>query len=127
MVKNMRKEQIIFNFKEAEKEHERMFPLATPETQLRKLNEEFDEYVTATSVEEAYQEYGDLLFVCISFRRFAETHIIADALLERYYFSKPVEEQKLLMKYLQRAVNKVRIRIEKKEYNYKDGYYDRER
>ena len=104
-----------------------MFPLATPETQLMKLNEEFDEYITATSVEEAYEEYGDFLFVCISFRRFVKTHIIADALLEKYYFSKPVEEQKLLMKYLQRAVTKVKIRIEKKEYNYKDGYYDRER
>lgn len=123
----MKKEQIIFNFKEAEKEHKRMFPLATPETQLKKLNEEFDEYVTATSVEEAYQEYGDFLFVCISFRRFVKTHIIADALLERYFFSKPVEEQKTLMQYLQRAVNKVRIRIEKKEYQYKDGSYDRER
>ena len=123
----MRKEQIIFNFKEAEKEHKRMFPLATPETQLRKLNEEFNEYVTATSVEEAYQEYGDFLFVCISFRRFVKTHIIADALLERYYFSKAVEEQKLLMKYLQRDVTKVRIRMAKKEYKYKDGSYDRER
>ena len=123
----MKKEQIIFDFKEAEKEHKRMFPLATPKTQLKKLNEEFDEYVTATSVEEAYKEYGDFLFVCISFRRFAETHIIADALLEKYYFSKPIEEQKLLMKYLQRAVTKVRIRIAKKEYKYKDGSYDRER
>lgn len=123
----MKKEQIIFNFKEAEKEHKRMFPLATPETQLRKLNEEFDEYVTATSIEEAYEEYGDLLFVCISFRRFAETHIIADALLERYFFSKPVEEQKIFMKYLQESVNKVKIRIAKKEYKYKDGSYDRER
>ena len=123
----MRKEQIIFDFKEAEKEHKRMFPLATPETQLKKLNEEFDEYVTARSAEESYQEYGDFLFVCISFRRFAETHIIADALLEKYYFSKPIEEQKLLMKYLQRAVTKVRIRTAKKEYKYKDGSYDRER
>ena len=123
----MKRGQILFNFKEAEKEHKRMFPLATPETQLKKLNEEFDEYVTATSAEESYQEYGDFLFVCISFRRFAETHIIADALLEKYYFSKPIEEQKLLMKYLQRAVTKVRIRMAKKEYKYKDGSYDRER
>lgn len=123
----MKRGQILFDFKEAEKEHKRMFPLATPKTQLKKLNEEFDEYVTATSVEEAYKEYGDFLFVCISFRRFAETHIIADALLEKYYFSKPIEEQKIFMKYLQRAVTKVRIRIAKKEYKYKDGSYDRER
>lgn len=123
----MKRGQILFDFKEAEKEHKRMFPLATPETQLKKLNEEFDEYVTARSAEESYQEYGDFLFVCISFRRFADTHIIADALLEKYYFSKPIEEQKLLMKYLQRAVTKVRIRMAKKEYKYKDGSYDRER
>ena len=123
----MKKEQIIFDFKEAEKEHKRMFPLATPETQLRKLNEEWSEHATAASIEEAYEEYGDFLFVCMSFRRFVQTHIIADALLEKYYFSKPVEEQKTLMQYLQRAVNKVRIRVEKKEYNYKDGSYDRER
>lgn len=123
----MKKEQIIFDFKEAEKEHKRMFPLATPETQLRKLNEEWSEHATAASIEEAYEEYGDFLFVCISLRRFVETLIVAEALLDKYYFSYPVEEQKIFMKYLQEAVNKVRIRIEKKEYNYKDGSYDRER
>ena len=56
----MKKEQIIFDFKEAEKEHKRMFPLATPETQLRKLNEEWSEHATAASIEEAYEEYGGL-------------------------------------------------------------------
>lgn len=123
----MRNTQTLFNFLQAEKEHEAMFPRATPRSQLIKLNEEWREYQNSKSIEEAYQEYGDFLLVCISLRRFQETQLIADALLEKYYFSYPVEEQKILMKYLQKAVFKIKMRVENKEYYFKYGLYDRER
>ena len=123
----MRNQGLLFNFIQAEEEHKLMFPKATPRSQLIKLNEEWNEYQKSTSIEEAYQEYADFLFVCISLRRFPETQIIADALLDKYYFSYPIEEQKILMKYLQNVVDKCRIRMARKQYYFKNGLYDRER
>lgn len=123
----MKTSKTMFNFLQIEKEHEKMFPMATPRSQILKLNEEFHEYQKATSIDEAYQEYGDFLIVCISLRRFPETQLIAESLLEKYYFSYPIEEQKILMKYLQIAVFKIKMRVENKEYYFKDGLYDRVR
>lgn len=123
----MKTAKTMFNFLQIEKEHEKMFPMATPRSQILKLNEEFHEYQQATSIDEAYQEYGDFLIVCISLRRFPETQLIAESLLEKYYFSYPIEEQKILMKYLQIAVFKIKMRVENKEYYFKDGLYDRVR
>lgn len=54
----MKRGQILFDFKEAEKEHKRMFPLATPETQLKKLNEEFDEWVRKLKYDTFISEYN---------------------------------------------------------------------
>ena len=121
----MRNTQTLFNFLQAEKEHEAMFSRATPRSQLIKLNEEWSEYQNSKSIEEAYQEYGDFLLVCISLRRFQETQLIADALLEKYYFSYPVAEQKIFMKYLKKSVEKSKMRVAKKEYYFKNGLYDR--
>ena len=123
----MKTAKTMFNFLQAEKEHERLFRRATPRSQILKLNEEYNEYLKAGSIEEAYQEYADFLFVCISLLRFENTRIIADALLDKYYFSYSVEEQKILMKYLQKIVDKCRIRKAKKQYYFKNGIYDRER
>lgn len=123
----MKNAKTMFNFLQIEKEHEKMFPMATTRSQILKLNEEFHEYQQATSIDEAYQEYGDFLIVCISLRRFPETQLIAESLLEKYYFSYPIEEQKILMKYLQIAVFKIKMGVENKEYYFKDGLYGRVR
>lgn len=123
----MRNQGLLFNFIQAEEEHKLMFPKATPRSQLIKLNEEWNEYQKATSIEEAYQEYGDFILVCISLRRFPETQLVADALLEKYYFSYPIGEQKIFMKYLQKSIIKAKMRVENNEYYFKNGLYDRER
>ena len=102
-----------------------MFPRATPRSQLIKLNEEWREHQNSKSIEESYQEYGDFLLVCISLRRFPETQLIADALIDKYYFSYPIDEQKILMKYLKKSVEKSKMRVAKKEYYFKNGLYDR--
>lgn len=123
----MKRGQILFDFIQAEKEHRLIFRRATPQSQILKLNEKWEEYQNAKSTEEGCCKYGDFLFIIISLRRFRETQIIADALLDKYYFSYPVEEQKIFMKYLQNAIDNARIRMAKKQYYYKNGLYDQER
>lgn len=113
----------MYNFIQAEQDHAVIFPRANVKSQILKLNEEWKEYNNATSIEDALSEYGDFLLVCISLRRFSDTRLMADALLDKYYFSYPADEQKTFMKYIEKAVNKCRAR----PYYFKDGIYDRDR
>lgn len=98
------------NFQIALEFHKNIFPKATVISQLLHLNEEIEEMETASSLEKALDELGDILFVAISLLRFEETKIIAELVLDKYYFSYPVEEQKEFMKRLDKAVKKVESR-----------------
>ena len=117
----MKTAKSLFDFIQAEKEHRLIFRRATPRSQILKLNEKWEEYQNAKSTEEGCCKYGDFLFIIISLRRFKETQIIADALLDKYYFSRPLDEKRLCMKYLQKAVEKSKIKMVKREYFYKKG------
>lgn len=115
------------DFQKALSIHKELFPMASVHSQLLQFNEEKEEYETAETVEEAYCEYGDLLFVIISLLRFEETREVASVLLDVYYFSYPVDEQKTLMKYLCQAIMKVKARCDDKKYKLVDGVYKRDK
>ena len=115
------------DFQKALSIHKELFPMASVHSQLLQFNEEKTEYETAESIEEAYCEYGDLLFVIISLMRFEETREVAGLLLDMYYFSYPIEEQKTFMSYLAKAIMKVKVRCADKKYKLIDGVYKRDK
>lgn len=113
------------NFEQALIIHKKLFPKATYRSQILKFNEEFDEYNTAEALEDVKNEYGDLLFVIISMRRFPETSKIAEILLDKYYFNYSIDQRKRFMKYLERAVEKVKQRCSENRYQFVNGIYTR--
>lgn len=108
------------DFVQALEKHKEIFPLATVESQIDKFNEEFEELQNANEDEYA-DEYGDLMFVILSFRRFEKLRPLSKVLLNKYYFSKRVENRKQIMKMLAAAIK----RCEKREYYYEHGIYKR--
>jgi uncharacterized protein YabN with tetrapyrrole methylase and pyrophosphatase domain len=115
------------DFQEALSIHKELFPKANVRSQLLQFNEEKAEYETADNIEDAYNEYGDLIFVIISLMRFEETREIATLLLDIYYFSYPIEEQNIFMNHLAKAITKVRARCADKKYKLIDGIYKRDK
>lgn len=109
------------DFREAINKHKQLFPKATVESQLFKLNEEYAELQDAKGTDNYENEYGDLLFVILSLRRFASTQAIAEILLDKYYFSKRVTTRKRIMRFLDAAIK----RVEKRHYYYEKGLYYR--
>lgn len=51
------------------KEHEELFPLATFESQIWKLEEEVTEVAEAKNIDEIIKEYADCVIVCIGLYR----------------------------------------------------------
>lgn len=52
-------------------EHKKLFPLADLQGQVMKLDEELDEYLKATTMEEKIKELADCIICCIGIFRWA--------------------------------------------------------
>ena len=79
------------------KEHEKLFPNATAESQLWKLEEEIAEYQDAIGFEESLKEMADIVIVCAGLYRWcpllAETlyNTVNDGAM--YYWENDLEEE----------------------------------
>lgn len=112
-------------FQEIVKIHERLFPNATLAGQWQQFGEELSEYLSARTVSEALDEFGDLLFVIISIMRWDEKS--ANHLLGMFYFEYPVNEQKVIMKRIEKAIKKVEERCSRNLYVCDNGHYTRKK
>ena len=63
----------MINLEKLSKEHEALFPNATLESQVWKLEEEIKEYRDATSVEQLIKEAADVIIVCAGLFRWCPT------------------------------------------------------
>lgn len=108
--------------------HEKLFPKATPYSQLHQLNEELGELFTAETDGQKHEETGDVLFVAVSLLRWPETKNIGNAILYQYYFSKEDEMVKFnMIKYLDKSIEKCKKRISEQRYEFVNGLYKREK
>lgn len=79
------------------KEHEKLFPKATLESQVWKLEEEIAEYQEAKGFEESLKEMADIVIVCGGLYRWcpllAETIYCERAQYTLYYWEDELEEE----------------------------------
>ena len=69
------------------KEHEKLFPKATLESQVWKLEEEIDEFRNAETSSQRIQECADILIVCFGLFRWCKR--TAEITFNRYFFDVP--------------------------------------
>lgn len=117
----------MISFQKIEFWHARKFPLATPQSQILHLGEEVEEYKKAKTETERYFELADIVIVCISFRRFTTTRLLADDLLNFYYFSKDNGEKTIIERYIKEKINIINHRINMNLYCWNGVDYDRNR
>ena len=121
-ITNLIKENKMY-FEEYVKIHEKIFPQATSESQLKKFCEEYREFGEAEEHNNFMEEWGDSLFVAISLQRFKESQNLAELLIDNLYHRYSEIEQKKIKKYLDKAVQKVQSRT----YTFVNGEYVREK
>lgn len=107
--------------------HKKLFPRATVHSQITQLNEELKELSEAYSTENRNEELGDVINVAVSLMRFEETKNIACYILDKFYFSQNIEEQKRRIKYYERALEKCKKRISDERYYFVNGLYKRDK
>lgn len=108
--------------------HEKLFPRATPYSQLNQLNEELGELNEAETEGQKHEELGDVLVVAVSLLRFKETKNIGRAILNLYYYSEEDEKKRFeLMKYFEKCIHKCKERISEKRYEFVNGVYKRDK
>lgn len=106
--------------------HEKLFPKATPYSQLTQLNEELGELSIAETEGQKHDETGDVLVVAVSLLRFEETKYIGQAILNLYYYSEEDEKKRFqLMKYFEKSISKCKKRVSEQRYMFVDGLYKR--
>lgn len=115
------------NFQIGLQTHKKLFPKATEYSQILQLDEELRELSEAYTTENIKEEIGDVLVVAVSLRRFKRTQNISKFILDKMYFDKPIKEQKKLMKYFEKALNKCAKRISEERYYYLNGLYLRDK
>lgn len=71
------------NIEELSKEHEQLFPNASPESQFWKLEEEINEFEQAKTFEQKIKELADIRIVCAGLYRFFPK--TAKAVMISYY------------------------------------------
>lgn len=108
--------------------HEKLFPKATPYSQLTQLNEELGELKNAETEGQKHEETGDVLMVGVSLLRFKETKFIGESILQLYYFNIEDDSERFkLMKYLDKAIDKCKKRVSEKRYEFVNGLYKRDK
>ena len=105
--------------------HKQLFPKATYKSQLLHYNEEILELENATSTEEYREELADVVIVVISLMRFEETKQVAENLLKFHYFNLPLAEKETMQKYIDKCVDKVKLRVSDNRYILANGRYIR--
>ena len=105
--------------------HKQLFPKATYKSQLLHYNEEILELENATSTEEYREELADVIIVVISLMRFEETKQVAENLLQFHYFNLPLAEKETMQKYIDKCVDKVKLRVSDNRYILANGRYIR--
>ena len=105
--------------------HKQLFPKATYKSQLLHYNEEILELENATSTEEYREELADVVIVVISLMRFEETKQVAENLLQFHYFNLPLAEKETMQKYIDKCVDKVKLRVSDNRYILANGRYIR--
>lgn len=104
--------------KKMSKEHKKLFPRATLETQVKKLEEEINEVIEADGYNEIVDELADCLIVCCGIYRFAKKVALNNAsnfvgIAEAFGF------KSILFK---RAEEKWKINLSRK-WSYRNGKY----
>ena len=98
-------------------EHKKLFPLADLQGQVMKLDEELNEYLTATTMEEKIKELADCIICCIGIFRW--TNLVSRAYLSFIYSRINKDLYKDIIKEVN---NKWQININR-TWEYKDGKY----
>lgn len=107
--------------------HKKLFPRATPHSQLVQLDEELKELSNAFTTENVKEEIGDVINVAVSLLRFKETENIGNYVLKNIYFNQRIKEQKRRMMYYKKALEKCKKRISDKRYSFVNGVYKRDK
>lgn len=115
------------NFQTGLEIHKKLFPRATPYSQLVQLDEELQELENARNPENKKEEIGDVINVAVSLLRFESTKNIAKYILQNIYFNCDVEEQKRRMKYYEKSIEKCKQRISDERYHFINGLYKRDK
>lgn len=105
--------------------HKQLFPKATYKSQLLQYNEEILELESAISTEEYREELADVIVVVISLRRFEETKQVAENLLQFHYFNLPLAEKETMQKYIDKCIDKIKLRVSDNRYILANGRYIR--
>ena len=105
--------------------HKQLFPKATYKSQLLHYNEEILELEKATSTEEYREELADVIIVVISLMRFEETRQVAENLLQFHYFNLPLAEKETMQKYIDKCIDKIKLRVSDNRYILANGRYIR--
>lgn len=119
---NIKKRLEMLNVEKTVKWHERMFPQATYQSQIKHLIQELKEVLEAQTVAEAVEEFADVVIVLVSLKRFEETKYFADEMLKSFesYIKK-------LEKPITRKILKVTDRVNRGAYFWNGEDYDRNR
>ena len=105
--------------------HKQLFPKATYKSQLLHYNEEILELEKAPSTEEYREELADVIIVVISLMRFEETRQVAENLLQFHYFNLPLAEKETMQKYIDKCIDKIKLRVSDNRYILANGRYIR--
>ena len=105
--------------------HKQLFPEATYKSQLLQYNEEVKELEEAQLLSEKKEELADVIIVVLSLRRFEETKQVAENLLQFHYFNLPLAEKETMQKYIDKCVDKVKLRVSDNRYILANGRYIR--
>lgn len=107
--------------------HRKLFPEASPRSQLIQLNEELEELKEARTIGDKHEKIGDIINIAVSLLRFKQTKNIGLFILDNIYFNCPVEEQKRRMKYYAGSIEKCKKRISDARYSFVNGLYKRDK
>ena len=103
--------------------YKKLFPKASPRSQLIQLNEELEELREARTIGNLHEKIGDVITVAVSLLRFEETKNIGQFILDKMYFNQELDERKKIMKYYANSLEKCKKRVSDARYCFANGLY----
>lgn len=107
--------------------YKKLFPKASPRSQLIQLNEELEELREARTIGNLHEKIGDVITVAVSLLKFEETKNIGQFILDKIYFNQELDERKKIMKYYANSLEKCKQRISDARYSFANGLYKRDK
>ena len=107
--------------------HYKLFPKATPHSQILQLNEELKELELAETNREFAEELGDVLVVAISLLRFPQAENIGKFIINREFYKQSSKQQNFRLKLIEKAIDKCKQRVSEKRYAFVNGVYKRDK